>query len=350
MSSSFDNGVAIKSDPTEATKLLPGSLAAQHEAARSHRHKRLAQACILSCAALWFFGGVLYLWTVEGFTLIRAIYVCIEVVTTIGYGDFTVKRHGELFFCVYIVGCVLLVSFAMSSIMDHVLAAQTNSFKMEMCALENKLGVVSSKTKPTSVSGNINDIAAAALVCAVFLVFGTVFFHNIEKCTCMRNGSPIQGCIEDSCSSTGGIELEATSALYMSIVTLTTVGFGDRHPNTEFGMLAACGWMLLGVGATANFVRAFSLYFFGKLQQRSYIYDQKISKDVFDKMDLHHDGTITKGEYRRFMLLKFKLVDEDILDVIDHQFDALNKKGSHKLTFDDIAALYHDEALEGKLL
>lgn len=42
-------------------------------------------------------------------------------------------------------------------------------------------------------------------------------------------------------------------ALYFSVVTLATVGYGDLHPTTEFGRLFTIGYILTGIGILAGF-------------------------------------------------------------------------------------------------
>ncbi len=42
-------------------------------------------------------------------------------------------------------------------------------------------------------------------------------------------------------------------ALYFSVVTLATVGFGDLHPTTEIGKLFTVGYILFGIGILAAF-------------------------------------------------------------------------------------------------
>jgi voltage-gated potassium channel len=45
----------------------------------------------------------------------------------------------------------------------------------------------------------------------------------------------------------------AIDALYFSVVTLATVGFGDLHPTTEVGKLFTVGYILFGIGILAGF-------------------------------------------------------------------------------------------------
>merc|ERR1719329_2002982 len=47
-------------------------------------------------------------------------------------------------------------------------------------------------------------------------------------------------------------------AIYMSVITLSTVGFGAFTPNTTGGMIFASFWMIFGSAALVSVVGAFT--------------------------------------------------------------------------------------------
>ena len=50
-------------------------------------------------------------------------------------------------------------------------------------------------------------------------------------------------------------------SLYFSVVTLTTVGFGDFSPSTTYGKLFAIVYIFIGIGIILNFINvAFDHY------------------------------------------------------------------------------------------
>src|SRR5262245_26978323 len=49
-------------------------------------------------------------------------------------------------------------------------------------------------------------------------------------------------------------------ALYFSVVTLATVGFGDLHPTTEVSQLFTVGYILAGFGILAAFLTQLTRY------------------------------------------------------------------------------------------
>lgn len=80
----------------------------------------------------------------------------------------------------------------------------------------------------------------AVLLSVLFiLTIGTVFYHNIEN-------------------------MAVLDALYFSVMTLATVGYGDFTPETPLGKLFTIFYVLVGVGILsaiiANFNRALVEY------------------------------------------------------------------------------------------
>ncbi len=67
------------------------------------------------------------------------------------------------------------------------------------------------------------------MLVALTLGAGTVFYHTVEGWRWL-------------------------DALYFSLVTLATVGFGDLSPKTDFGKIFTMVYILVGLGLLAGFV------------------------------------------------------------------------------------------------
>jgi voltage-gated potassium channel Kch len=50
-------------------------------------------------------------------------------------------------------------------------------------------------------------------------------------------------------------------AAYFSVITLTTIGFGDYSPTTDFGKLFTIGYVITGVGIILGFINAVYLHY-----------------------------------------------------------------------------------------
>merc|ERR1719491_2262742 len=88
--------------------------------------------------------------------------------------------------------------------------------------------------------------------------YGTTRANNYENCTEVANGTARNGAVYPytNCQDDQGQTKTYLDAFYMSIITMTTVGFGDFYPASEFGRWLAIFWMFLGVLSTGNLVTA----------------------------------------------------------------------------------------------
>lgn len=67
------------------------------------------------------------------------------------------------------------------------------------------------------------------LLVALILVVGTVFYHNIERWNWINS-------------------------LYFSVITLSTVGYGDLAPTTDIGKIFTIIYIFMGIGVILSFV------------------------------------------------------------------------------------------------
>ena len=84
------------------------------------------------------------------------------------------------------------------------------------------------------------QFASLALLAAVAIISGTGFYSLVEG-------------------------LRVVDALYFSVVTLTTVGYGDFAPQTDVGKLFTAVYVLVGIGILLTFVTTIA----GQMSQSS---------------------------------------------------------------------------------
>lgn len=65
----------------------------------------------------------------------------------------------------------------------------------------------------------------------LYLMVGTLFYNVVE-------------------------EMRVLDALYFSVVTLTTVGYGDFTPGTDIGKIFTIGYIFVGLGLITAFISA----------------------------------------------------------------------------------------------
>lgn len=302
---------------------------------------------------LWVGGGVLAACYIEGWNPETALYVIVQVVTTIGYGDISVTGDKMKFWVsLYVVGTLILVATYVGEVLDSLLNAQTAFLKKRVSVSKKQ----AASTAPASSSegeetfvDELADLAVDAaeaslsimpafVIFALFVISGTLFYGLMEACSCSYGVTAIEGCVElpiEKCFETGGATNSWVEAFYMSIITLTTVGFGDHSPKSRFGRMFGCFWMLCGVAATANLMGNVGKALLEHKRQRKHL--TTVSHSLFAQIDASHDGRLSKNEFRHFALLKFGLVSHADIREIDELFASMDTDKTGSLSFEEIS-------------
>lgn len=280
--------------------------------------------------------GVYY----EGWHPVTALYVLVQIVTTVGYGDFTVESEAmKLFMTAYVLFGLLAVARVYQGLASRLADLGAGRVRRTIEALHAQLLGISLESVQRSYS-KWHGLAASCAQFGAAVLVGAAFHRFHEHCTCWQNGvAKLEGCVEsdyETCQRTGGHTTSWTSAIYMSVITLTTVGFGDHVPHTLAGHAFGILWMLYGVAVTASFLSTAGDFLFeaeeGEEQSQSETQQQTgpTAPNVFDmamgalfNLDRTRQGSLTRAEYRGFALLRRGLVSRELLDQIDGEFDTL---------------------------
>ena len=117
-------------------------------------------------------------------------------------------------------------------------------------------------------------------------------------------------------------------AIWWSIVTVTTVGYGDISPVTPMGRIVASILMIMGIGFISSLTSTLSTYFIKRDQKRH----EKINQIVkpIDLKELNNTSSNTNDDYKRivvgYSIEKLK------------NFDSLSKEELKKI-FDNLSLL-----------
>jgi voltage-gated potassium channel Kch len=77
------------------------------------------------------------------------------------------------------------------------------------------------------------ELRGLFMIVLVLLLVGAVFYHNVEKWSLL-------------------------DSLYFSVITLTTIGYGDFTPHTPLGKVFTMVYVFMGLGALGVFISAVS--------------------------------------------------------------------------------------------
>jgi voltage-gated potassium channel Kch len=203
-----------------------------------------AHYCESLCLLVWLFSG-LYLFThvirfqsphfaaSRTLRLEESVYLISQIVTTVGYGDVTPAQvPGQLVIGFY--------AFVSTILVTQILSDLVNSFEDVIERRLSRALTTGEETPRTAAQTQRQKLWDAFVpviqsggVFISFVTLGSVFF-------CLYPGE----------GKTLG------QAIYMSTITLSTVGFGAFTPVTRTGMVFAAYWMLFGVGSLGALVSA----------------------------------------------------------------------------------------------
>merc|ERR1719253_427634 len=139
------------------------------------------------------------------------------------------------------------------------------------------------------------------------------------------------------------MKLSFWNALYYSVITLTTVGYGDFAPKTESERICGGLFVLFGTSTFALGISQIMAMFMinGKKKDIVEFMTPPITEEKIAAMDFDGDGAVTKEGYLKFMLVKGGFVDPHVIDALLASFQELDADGSGILDKDDCVNLIH---------
>lgn len=276
----------------------------------------------------------------EGYPLWSSLYGLVQMLTTVGYGDVLPKTDmGKFFTAILVLACTTLNAAIVSTMIDRVMDLQTAQFSALMRVKEalieqNQPGQVATTNLIPEES---RQLAINGLIFAGFIAAGTVFYSLLESCTCGSGHTFIEDCEPEHCEATGGVQKTWLDALYMSVSTLTTVGFGDVKPETTVGRIFAIFWMIFGIASMANFVGDFTAFVYKEGAKSN---NRRITEDLFSAMDQDGSGTLDRTEFLRLQCIINGLASAEVLDSMMHQFRLLDHSNDGRVSISELREFY----------
>ncbi|KAF9593811.1 hypothetical protein IFM89_025520 [Coptis chinensis] len=216
---------------------------------------------------------------VETHPVIDALYFCIVTMCTIGYGDIAPLTPGtKLFACVFVLVGFGFIDILLSGVVNYVLDLQENMILTSIQVGGNRRGF--------SAKNYIFDVQKGRMRIRmkVALALGVVV-------TSIGIGSLVLYFLED---------LDWVDAIYLSVMSVTTVGYGDRAFKTLVGRLFASVWLLFSTLAVA---RAFLYLAEARIDKRH----RRIMKYVLQREITVQDLLAADVNNHGFIRAKFKL-------------------------------------------
>lgn len=171
--------------------------------------------------------------------LVDALYFCIVTMCTIGYGDIApISPSAKLFSCLFVLVGFGFIDILLSGVVNHVLDRQENMILKEV--VNKNQSQLQSKPEGgfRGARNYIVDVEKGRMRIRlkVGLALGIVLF-------CIGIGTLVLYF---------GERLDFVDSLYLSVMSVTTVGYGDRAFKTIHGRIFASIWLLFSTLAVAR--------------------------------------------------------------------------------------------------
>ncbi|KAJ6400891.1 hypothetical protein OIU84_016338 [Salix udensis] len=215
---------------------------------------------------------------IETHPVVDALYFCIVTMCTIGYGDITpLTPVSKVFACVFVLVGFGFIDILLSGLVNYVLDLQESMILtgIEMDKNRNHEGF--------SATDYIFDVkkGRVRIRLKVGLALGVVVL-------CIAVGTLVLYFLED---------LDWIDSVYLAVMSVTTVGYGDRAFKTLPGRLFAAIWLLVSTLAVA---RAFLYLAEARISKRhrrvtNWVLHRDITVEDLLAADMNNHGYIRCG-------------------------------------------------------
>ncbi|KAI3409415.1 uncharacterized protein J3R85_019355 [Psidium guajava] len=250
-----------------------------------------------------------------------ALYFCIVTMCTIGYGDITPNSVAtKLFSIMFVLVGFGFVDILLTGMVSHVLDLQENYMLRS---------VKSDGEKKDLARTYIFDLKKGRMRIRmkVALALGVVVI-------CIGIGAGVMHFVEN---------LDWLDSFYLSVMSVTTVGYGDRAFKSLPGRIFASIWLLVSTLAVA---RAFLFLAEARVDKRQrrvaeWVLGQDMTIAEFLEADIDNNGFVSKSEYVIYKLKEMKKVSEKDIMQICNKFDQLDSGNCGKISLADLMESHH---------
>lgn len=280
----------------------------------------------------------------EDLKYLDALYFSLVTFTTVGYGDFSPQtQEGKVFTCLYVFIGLLLVTQVVDRIVDKMLIQKGEMMTDKIVNSwfhhhnnNNNFEEAQERTNTTAVDTlNVNTpkhfpfntafeskyivpqaLFMSSVYIALIVAVGTMYFYFYDN---------------DS----------LVDSVYLSVMTVSTVGYGDVTPKSWFSKAFTCLYSILGTLAFARIVSQFievvTEHRFAE-KNKKLLESSSFDVETLIKADVNNDDRVTKNEFTLFRLRQMDLIPSEVEKRIEKQWKRMDRDGDGELSVSDLIA------------
>ncbi|KAL7619128.1 hypothetical protein Lser_V15G03428 [Lactuca serriola] len=256
----------------------------------------------------------------ETHVVVDALYFCIVTMCTIGYGDITPNNLvTKLFSILFVLIGFGFIDILLSGMVSYVLDLQENHLLQSLKNgndQDHQSYIIDVKKGRMRIRMKVGLALGVVILC---IGVGVVVLHYVER-------------------------LDWLDSFYLSVMSVTTVGYGDRAFRTMAGRIFASIWLLVSTLAVA---RAFLYLAEARVDKRhrkmaKWVLDQGLTVSQFLAADIDNNGYVSKSEFVIYKLKEMgKVSEKDILQICKI-FDRLDAGNCGKIMLADLLYTHHN--------
>lgn len=316
----------------------------------------------------------------RGWTLLDSIYFSTVLMMTVGYGDQV--PHGDcaiIFTAIYALLAVTLVAAAVTRLWDtsvllnvlNLRRQQNQNVRKDLASLSRseRLGRSVRKKVSKTIRGLLKPAEGVALLDkeAHRRRKGRVLFASVVAFLFWVFLGTVANAWLRDLPDAAWKGSHYVKGFYFSVITLTTVGFGDFVPKSTGGKVFDIFYILIGVPISVNALGQIVRSIYGEDAEAQHVdlvkglNEKKLQTMLQFQMEMFNagcrndvDGQVSRFEFMMFVLFRNGIVDMDTMKAIMQNFDELDTARTNALEVVDLQVRLSqsddgDESGEGEL-
>lgn len=294
------------------------------------KNRRALLYCIAAVFVYLFIGTLTYSLWIPEWNVVDALYFSVATLTTVGYGDLGPMDDGQRAFTIFFVvlGATLLIGILFGYLFDNLYDSFQNISKESKSRVSNYF------------IDRLDNGGPEGLVLDDEVRFWP------ELCTSAGKGTPLVVALVVPPLIMGYYEnWNVLSSFYFTVVTSTTIGYGDIAPQNTWMRLIAAFYLPVCIFVMAKFIaRLTVVYLRHKARSGEYeYYHRQISENDIELMDIEGDSNVGYDEFMVFMLVAMGKVTPEDIQSLEELYQRIDADNDGAIKLEDLFAIAYGE-------